>query len=341
MRLRTFHAQTTAAAMSQIRQELGPDAVIVSNQAGRRGVRITAAVEQPPAAPEIGEPRSAKRKTRSKTQSDSRSEITGWRPETATVIHYHRVPETLQFRLEKSLKSFDGTVLEDALADALETLYRFVPLPDGVNRPLVLVGPPGAGKTVTIAKLATRAVVEGRKVAAITTDTVRAGGVEQLEAFTRILNVPLTPVESPAGLTRAVTRIRAENPETAILIDTPGLNPFNRAELVDLRRFLDGIDAAPTLVLPAGGDSDEAMEIATACSAVGARQLIGTRIDAARRFGGLLAAADSGALSFSEISISPYVSDGLVRLDSQALAKLLMHGPSGALHYPVMEMIKS
>ncbi len=340
MRLRTFHAPTMAEAMSQLRKELGPDAVIVSNQSGRRGVRITAAVEQAPPGPiePVGLP--AKPKSRPKTRSGARSELTGWQPETATVIRHHRVPEALQHRLEKALKSFDGGMVEQAFADALDTLYQFVPLVGLGNRPLMLVGPPGAGKTVTIAKLATQAVIEGRKVAVITTDTLRAGGVDQLEAFTRILNVPMTPTESPAGLTRAVNRIRADNENTQILIDTPGLNPFNRSDIADLRRFIDGIDVSSALVLPAGGDADEAVEIATACAAIGVRQLVGTRVDAARRFGGLLAAADAGALAFSEISVSPYVSDGLIRLDSTGLAKLLMHAPSGALSPPAMEMMK-
>ena len=126
-----------------------------------------------------------------------------------------------------------------------------------------------------------------------------------------------------------VGRLRDKSDETAILIDTPGLNPFNRAEIADMRRFIDGVEAAAVLVLPAGGDADEAIEIATACTAIGARQLVCTRIDAARRFGGLLAAADAGALAFSEISVSPYVSDGLIRLDSLALSKLLMHATFG------------
>lgn len=337
MRLRTFHAQTMSEAMSQLRKELGPDAVIVSNQSGRRGVRITAAVEQgPPAATVNAEP-PAKRKPR--PRADGR-DVTGWQPETATVIRHHRLPEALQFRLEKSLKSFDGGVVEQAFADALDTLYQFVPLSARGNRPLMLVGPSGAGKTVSIAKLATQAVIDKHKVAVITTDTVRAGGIDQLEAFTRILDIPLTAVESPAGLTRVVHRIRAESEDVRIFIDTPGVNPFNRAEIADLRRFVDGVDATTALVLPAGGDADESVEIATACSAMGARQLIGTRIDAARRFGGLLAAADAGALAFSEVSISPYVSDSLIRLDSAGLAKLLMHAPSGAVSPPVMEMIK-
>jgi flagellar biosynthesis protein FlhF len=337
MRLRTFHAPTMADAMSQLRMELGPDAVIVSNQSGRRGVRITAAVEQAPPKTVAEAERPIRRKTRLRADGGDR---TGWQPETATVIRHHRLPDALQFRVEKALKSFDGNNVEQAFADALETLYQFVPLSAHGARPLMLVGPSGAGKTVTIAKLATQAVIEGRKVAVITTDTVRAGGVDQLEAFTRILDIPLVTADSPAGLTRAVNRIRSKGEDVSILIDTPGLNPFSRAEIADLRRFIDGIGAATALVLPAGGDADEAVEIAAACSAVGVRQLVGTRIDAARRFGGLLAAADAGALAFSEVSLSPYVSDSLLRLDSLALAKLLMHGPSGAVSSPVMEMIK-
>jgi flagellar biosynthesis protein FlhF len=329
-----------AEAMSQLRKELGPDAVIVSNQSGRRGVRITAAVEQARPAAIVEEEPPAKPRPRTSAHNGSHADLTGWQPETATVIRHHRVPEALQYRLEKALKSFDGSVVDQALADAMETLYQFVPLVGLANRPVMLVGPPGAGKTVSIAKLATQAVIDGKKVAVITTDTVRAGGVDQLEAFTRILDVPLTAIESPAGLTRTVKRIQAEDENTQILIDTPGLNPFNRAEIADLRRFIDGINASPALVLPAGGDADEAVEIATACAAMGVRQLVGTRVDAARRFGGLLAAADAEALAFSEISVSPYVSDGLIRLDALALAKLLMHAPSGALSPPAMEMIK-
>ena len=55
----------------------------------------------------------------------------------------------------------------------------------------MLVGLPGAGKTVTTAKLATKAVMSGAKINVITTDRVRAGGVQQLEAFTDILKLDL------------------------------------------------------------------------------------------------------------------------------------------------------
>lgn len=59
----------------------------------------------------------------------------------------------------------------------------------------MLIGPPGAGKTLTIAKLATRSTPSGRKVGVITTDTARAGGIDQLAAFTKLLKLKLLAVE--------------------------------------------------------------------------------------------------------------------------------------------------
>ena len=62
-----------------------------------------------------------------------------------------------------------GPPLRDrrAAAGAVERvchLFTFAPLDGETRRPLLLAGPPGAGKTVTAAKLATRAVVAGKPV---------------------------------------------------------------------------------------------------------------------------------------------------------------------------------
>ncbi|NJN06424.1 MAG: hypothetical protein HC814_08735 [Rhodobacteraceae bacterium] len=109
-----------------------------------------------------------------------------------------------------------------ALAGALDTLFSFKPLTDKVYaRPLMLVGPPGAGKTIATAKLATRARRAGHRPLVITTDTRRAGGVEQLQAFTRILGLELATATSPTTLAEA-----AGTADAGVLIDTAGTNPF-------------------------------------------------------------------------------------------------------------------
>lgn len=85
---------------------------------------------------------------------------------------------------------------------------------------LLLTGPPGAGKTASIAKLAARAVLEGRTVDVLTMDVGRAGGIEQLRALLAPLQLEPKPAPEPRSLERLVGDAGAE----LVLIDSPGIN---------------------------------------------------------------------------------------------------------------------
>lgn len=63
----------------------------------------------------------------------------------------------------------------------------------------MLVGPPAVGKTVTVAKLAARAVMARKPVMLVTMDTRRAGAVDQLAAFARVLKVDLGEAADAEG----------------------------------------------------------------------------------------------------------------------------------------------
>ncbi|MEE8247476.1 MAG: GTPase [Alphaproteobacteria bacterium] len=313
MRLRTFHGSTMAEAMREVREVLGPEAIIVSSQRARRGhgVRITAAIEHlvddhgNGAAPTGPEP-------------DADHPI-------AQALAYHGVPAVLAAALCRSAAGDGDGNLAGALARALGQSFSFAPLDRAPARPVMLVGPPGAGKTVTTAKLATRAAMAGHPVEVITTDTIRAGGVDQLSAFTKLLKVPLTTADTPAELGQALTSHRQG---AATFVDTPGTNVFNPREFDDLRDFSDGLGLDIVLVLAAGGDSVEAAELAEAFATLGPGRLIVTRLDVSRRLGVLLAAADAAQLTLGEAGASPFVGQGLTPLDPSALARLLMGDPT-------------
>ena len=109
--------------------------------------------------------------------------------------------------------------------DGAAAALGFAPLPDGRGRPLLLVGPPGAGKTLCCAKLATRAVLAGGAPLVVTTDGAKAGGAEQLAAFTRLLGRASPSRRKPPRLARAVgDGGRRGQPE---LIDSAGCEPFD------------------------------------------------------------------------------------------------------------------
>ena len=85
------------------------------------------------------------------------------------------------------------------------------------------VGPAGVGKTTTIAKIATRFVLEhgAENLALITTDSYRIAGHEQLSTLGRILKVPVRVVTEQQSLDQL---LRSLSRKKLVLIDTAGLS---------------------------------------------------------------------------------------------------------------------
>lgn len=321
MRLRVFNAPTVAEAMRKVRAELGDDAIIVSTQKSRQGdgFEITAAIEQPepepaPApAPSSAAPRA--RGTVSQAVAAATHDI-------ARALAFHGVDTRLVERLCLAAMTSEGDV-EALLTRALAGAFRFQPTPSAASRPIMLIGPPGAGKTVTAAKLLARDVLAGVKVQAVTCDTARAGGVEQLGAFTRVMDVPLVAAEGPIDLARAVAQAGGR-----VVIDTAGANPFDPAAMRHLGDLVAAAAVEPVLVLPAGGDAREMAEAAAEFAALGANSMIVTRLDAARRIGGLLMALEGTGLAIADASMTPFVGEGLHPLTAPLLARMLLGDPN-------------
>lgn len=330
MRLKTYCAGSMAEAMQLVRKDMGRDAIIVATHQDSPGaeVQVTAALE---------------------TEDRDDALFSGWTTPTAAGsgdddpegaefegIHgsalrrdlgYHGVPAALAERLGRLGASFSTADPIMALAGAFDEVFGFAPLSDQPPpRPIMLVGPPGAGKTIVAAKLMMRARRAARPFAAITTDTRRAGGVQQLQAFTDILGAELTAVADAEALATAAQAADAGE----IYIDTAGANPYDDDELEALRTLVRAARAEPFLVLPAGGDVMEAADLARAFASVGARRMIATRLDMTRRFGSLLAAAAAGQLAFADVGISPFVADGLAAVNPVSLARLMLPKASAA-----------
>lgn len=311
MRLKSFTAASLALALEMVRKELGEEAIIVSTQpgAGGRGARVTAALDEP--AEEAGGAAPSGR--------SASTTATGL----ADVLRGHGLSSPLVDHLLKTAGDFADEEPALALAAGIDELFAFQPIVERAQRrPLLLVGPPGAGKTLVVAKLMMRAIKSGRGVRAISSDTFRAGGLEQLEAFARILEVELAPVDGPAALMALIDPAD----ERLVVIDTAGANPFAAADLRALEALAEVAEAEPVLVLPAGLDPGEAADIARGFAEIGARRMVATRVDISRRLGNLLMAAEAAGLAFADIGLSPHVADGLTPVNPLSLARLLLPG---------------
>jgi flagellar biosynthesis protein FlhF len=235
----------------------------------------------------------------------------------------HGTPQKLAHGIIEAGQAAGGSTPIRILTDGLAARFSFrTPAEIWSDKPLMLVGPHGSGKTLMLAKLTARSVLRGLKPVVITTDVVRAGAVDQLAAFTRIMDLPLLTADGPEELYEKIQDI-GQNAQQ-ILIDTGGLNPYSSEETELLGDLIQAARAEAVLVLPAGSDALESAIVATAFRTLGARHLIATRLDAARRYGSLLAAAYQGRLSFSYISQSTTVAAGIREASPALLADFLL-----------------
>ncbi len=286
MRLKLFRATGMAEAMAKVRAELGAEALILNTRKVSDGVEITAAFE-----PEVEPP-----------------PVESGRLATLT---WHGIPASLH----PALAHGD---LEAAITGTIE--FAVLPL-DSHEPPVMFTGPPGAGKTLTTVRLATRLVMRGIMPMVITTDGKRAGATEQLAAFTRLLGVPLIVASHPVSLARALAQRRDGMP---VLIDTAGTEPRDPVQAEELKALAATAGAHVALVLPAGLDPAEAEDMAIAHAECGAGSMIVTRLDLAHRLGSVIAAAAASRLPLTEAGIGSGAADGMVPFTASLLAERLI-----------------
>jgi flagellar biosynthesis protein FlhF len=180
---------------------------------------------------------------------------------------------------ETDARAFAERTRTLALAPAIAPLPT---LAARTRRPYViaLTGPTGAGKTTTIAKLATHPRVFGaRGVGFLTLDTYRVGAVAQLRTYADIAAVPCEVAYESKDLGPALARLAKCR---VVLVDTPGRGPRRTAEGDLLQHWLDRLHPDEVhLVLPAGLRPELARRLAARGLAASVTHLLATKLDEA------------------------------------------------------------
>lgn len=235
------------------------------------------------------------------------------------LAEFHEWPIKGREKIESLLKNMVPAGPEMVLTTLIKALFRFDAAQFQTSKPIILSGPPGSGKTVTLAKLAAAEVLAGHAVDIITLDVKRAGSLEQVSTLLEPLDLSPIPVARSADLPKIIAACKSD----VVLVDTASTNPFNPADLGELSSLTARIGGELVLVLAAGQAYADSADIARSYSAIGADAMIATKLDVARRFGGVLAAAEAG-LAFTQAGIGPTIGDGLCALSADGVARLLL-----------------
>lgn len=329
MKIKTYTARDMKGALRQVREDQGPDAVILSTRHLSGSVEVVVALEPEEAVTLEAPAASADAKLGSELRS-MRQLLEAQVSQLAWSDLARRAPSTVELLKELTAMGVAGDLAvellrempaginsDDAHRRMLAALARRIrttgdELLDHGGR-VAFVGPTGVGKTTGIAKLAARWVMRHgpRDIALVSLDNARFGAHEQLRVLGRLLGVECYSLEDPAGLAGLLARLPRHR---LVLIDTAGISPRDSqlnehaSALVDATKNCE-VDL--WLTLSASAQAGVIQDTVRAFGACQPRALLLTRLDEAASLGGVLSALAASGLPVSYVAGGPRIPEDL------------------------------
>jgi flagellar biosynthesis protein FlhF len=314
MRLKTFVGASMAEALDRVQKELGADALVLETRTRGEATEVVAAEverEEPaegvmklraevallrrdlerlaPGASTASQPLLDVEPTQGAPQEAPRLRQIGAR------LRAMGVAQALSRRildLVANAPASEGDPIDPrkspfTLSAIAGMLPGIGPAGEKTARCFAFVGPGGAGKTTTIAKLAEQRAAKGDKnFAVLSLDADRPGGADLLAKQADRLGIAFAAVRGSLDIQRALEVVGAPR---LVLIDTAGIGPRESAALDALRERLgDDAKLAVHLVLPANLEEQAMQMAARTFQSMRPATLVFTKVDETARLGSLL-----------------------------------------------------
>ncbi len=235
-----------------------------------------------------------------------------------------------------ALGNVDALDIKTATRRALELLVQHIASTnDDILREggqVVLLGPAGAGKTTTIAKLTAQFLQRhtARDIMFVSTDHKRIGAHEQLLTFARLFNIPILWAKRPEEIQQILT---VTGDKRLILVDTPSMGA---EDIADPRRlptlWMNLPKLRNYLVLPAHMQPYTLDRVVGAFTGTPMKGCILSKVDEANTLGGALSAVIRHRLPVAYWCDGPRVTEDIhaatpQHLVAKAVAYAKLHDP--------------
>jgi flagellar biosynthesis protein FlhF len=350
MQIHKYRSETISGATARIRNDLGPDAIILSSRkiGGRENNNLFEIAAIASGADSLD--------GSSGSYDEVRSELAGIKEMIYLLKDSEKIAEKMVMKPEivkiyaKMLENgitgryargfiskgggFDdhlpenGRKVRDAAVKAMMEnvgVHRLFETGNSGRRIVALVGTTGVGKTTTIAKMAARLSLKGRKkTGLISIDNYRIGAMEQLKTYANILGIPCLPAFNRKYLGAALDRLKNMD---VVLIDTAGQSQYDIKRIEELRNMMTDDFNIQTHLLLSVSMSDEEMERTAAnYSLLKPKSYVFTKLDESEKCGSIINLLMKRRLPVSCLTTGQNVPDDIEDATRIKMAKLLFHG---------------
>jgi flagellar biosynthesis protein FlhF len=356
MTMKRYIARDMRAAMRQIRAEQGADAVILSTQQVPGGVEVCAASDLAAAAAAtlptadtaaaaidtqtlralsgVGEV--ATQETNTELRSlrrllETHLAALAWndftrrdplRSRALTELTQLGVARDVAWSVVKELPpDLDAEQAQQQHFTILARRLQVCDSPVEAGGVFALLGPPGSGKSTTLAKLAVRWVMArgADSLALVSADSERIGSGEQLRTLGRLLGADTCLVEGAHALG---AQLEALAHKELVLVDTAGVQARDEGGMAALAELLAAVPSmVGLLVLPASAQAAVIDDCLARFKPLQPSCAVLTRLDEAASLGGTLAALIRAQLPVALQSAGARIPDDLAPARAEELVQ--------------------
>lgn len=190
------------------------------------------------------------------------------------------------------------------------------------------IGPTGVGKTTTIAKLASKFVLEEKKkIAMVTCDTYRIAAAEQLRTYANILEIPFKVIYSADEIKETAALYKDFD---FVFVDTAGHSFQNTEQREAVKEYIKSVnevaESETYLVVSATTKYRDLEKIADSYREVADYKLIFTKLDETTTLGSLFNLRMHTGRATSYVTCGQNVPEDIEKFNPQKTVKQLLGG---------------